>query len=175
METRFEDLKARGFDNPQKMITSAPPILGLSIDNIDQKLEILKKLQSQFDLPLKPQEIIEKNLPILGTKIDKIWTLIRVLATYTERADKVDFSLINKLLFSKLDYVVLADVELTEEGQEKTLPNLWSKVKEIKQKKVSKTYAHSKIETFEDKTSEGSEEEKQSGKIARRYRRGYIK
>jgi hypothetical protein len=50
-KAKIDGLRERGFDNPVKLITSMPPILGLAFENIDAKLEGLK--QRGFDNPTK--------------------------------------------------------------------------------------------------------------------------
>jgi hypothetical protein len=64
---RIADLKALGFADPVKMITSLPAILGLAIDNIRGKIADLKALG--FADPVK---MITSLPAILGYAIDNI-------------------------------------------------------------------------------------------------------
>ena len=43
-QEKVAGLTARGFKDPQKMITSLPAILGYSFDNIDRKLRLSRRL-----------------------------------------------------------------------------------------------------------------------------------
>ena len=60
-KAKIEGLKQRGFDNPHKLITSLPAILGVGFENIDAKIEGLK--QRGFDNPTK---LITSSPSILG-------------------------------------------------------------------------------------------------------------
>ena len=41
IDAKIAGLRDRGFDNPHKLITSLPAILGLAFDNIDRKIRLL--------------------------------------------------------------------------------------------------------------------------------------
>jgi len=41
IDAKIEGLKQRGFDNPTKLITSSPAILGYAFENIDRKIRLL--------------------------------------------------------------------------------------------------------------------------------------
>lgn len=64
---KIAGLLARGFTNPQKMITSSPTILGHSFDNIDAKIEGLR--ERGFS---NPQKMIVSLHSILGLSFDNI-------------------------------------------------------------------------------------------------------
>ncbi len=64
---KIADLKALGFTNPEKMITSSPVILALAIDNIKQKIADLKALSFT-----NPEKMITSSPSILGYSIGNI-------------------------------------------------------------------------------------------------------
>ena len=64
---RISDLRALGFADPVKMITSSPPILGYAIDNIRGKISDLRALG--FADPVK---MITSSPTILGYALDNI-------------------------------------------------------------------------------------------------------
>jgi len=67
VDEKIEGLKQRGFDNPVKMISSLPQILGYAFENIDEKIEGLK--QRGFDNPVK---MISSLPPVLGYAFENI-------------------------------------------------------------------------------------------------------
>jgi hypothetical protein len=48
-DEKLKGLSERGFKDPYKMIASSPAILGLSFDNIDEKLRKAKRLKANVD------------------------------------------------------------------------------------------------------------------------------
>jgi hypothetical protein len=48
-KAKIDGLRDRGFENPVKLITTSPPILGLAFENIDAKIEGLRS--RGFDNP----------------------------------------------------------------------------------------------------------------------------
>jgi hypothetical protein len=66
-KAKIEGLRARGFDNPTKLITTLPAILGLAFDNIDAKIAGLE--ERGFDNPTK---LITTLPTILGYGFDNI-------------------------------------------------------------------------------------------------------
>jgi len=66
-DDKITGLTARGFENPQKMITSSPSILGLSFDNIDEKIAGLTTRGFK-----NPQKMITSSPSILSYSFDKI-------------------------------------------------------------------------------------------------------
>jgi hypothetical protein len=81
-KAKIEGLRQRGFDNPVKLITSLPAILGLAFENIDAKIEGLK--QRGFDNPVK---LITSSPPTLGYGFENIDRKIRLL--YLLHGDRV--------------------------------------------------------------------------------------
>jgi hypothetical protein len=73
-KAKIEGLRARGFDNPTKLITTLPAILGLAFDNIDAKIAGLK--ERGFDNPTK---LITSSPAILSYGFDNIDRKIRLL------------------------------------------------------------------------------------------------
>ena len=69
---KVQGLTARGFTNPQKMITSLPTILGYSFDNIDEKIQGLTARGFS-----DPQKMITSLPTILGYSFENIDRKIR--------------------------------------------------------------------------------------------------
>ncbi|REF83273.1 mTERF protein [Methylovirgula ligni] len=67
IDARISDLRAAGFTDPVKMITSSPAILGYAIDNIRGKISDLRA--AGFTDPVK---MITSSPAILGLSIDNI-------------------------------------------------------------------------------------------------------
>src|SRR5262245_25621352 len=66
-KAKVDGLRERGFQNPIKLITTAPAILGYSFDNIDVKIEGLR--QRGFENSIK---LITTQPQILGLGFDNI-------------------------------------------------------------------------------------------------------
>src|SRR5436189_6477771 len=75
-KAKIEGLRQRGFDNPHKLITSSPAILGYGFENIDAKIEGLRS--RGFDNPLK---LITSLPAMLGLGFEYIDLKIAVLTT----------------------------------------------------------------------------------------------
>jgi hypothetical protein len=73
-KAKIEGLRQRRFENPTKLITSLPAILGYAFDNIDAKIEGLKS--RGFENPTK---LITTLPPILGYAFENIDRKIRLL------------------------------------------------------------------------------------------------
>jgi len=73
-KAKIEGLRERGFDNPHKLITSLPAILGYGFENIDAKIEGLR--QRGFD---NPHKLITTSPAILGYGSENIDRKIRLL------------------------------------------------------------------------------------------------
>jgi hypothetical protein len=71
---KIQGLKARGFDNPVKLITTLPAILGYGFENIDAKIEGLR--ERGFENPTK---LITTLPAILRLAFDNIDRKIRLL------------------------------------------------------------------------------------------------
>jgi mTERF len=66
-KAKIEGLRQRGFDNPVKLITTLPAILGLAFENVDNKIEGLR--QRGFD---NPHKLITSSPAILGYGFENI-------------------------------------------------------------------------------------------------------
>ena len=88
---KLDDLKALGFENPVKMITSLPAILGYAIDNIRGKLDDLKALG--FENPVK---MITSSPAILGYAPARVRLVGGIVASLTDRNDTMFSRLISK-------------------------------------------------------------------------------
>jgi len=141
IDGKIEGLKERGFKDPVKMITSLPTVLSYSWENIDGKIKMLRRLIAIYGLSFTATEAIEKNLSLLGTKIDKLWVLARITRETAESPEQIDHKLINKLLFSNLENVILAS--RTRAGM--AIREVITESKRIKKQGMSKTKKRERI------------------------------
>ena len=100
---KITDLKALGFTDPTKMITSLPAILGLNIENITQKITDLKALGFT-----DPTKMITSSPTILGLNIEnitrKFGTLENIFQLYGMPIDAKEFVESNlSVLGTKID------------------------------------------------------------------------
>ncbi|OFX05675.1 MAG: hypothetical protein A3E78_03260 [Alphaproteobacteria bacterium RIFCSPHIGHO2_12_FULL_63_12] len=72
IEQKIGALKSLGFENPVKMITSLPAILGYAIDNIRGKLDYA----GHFGID--GRGIVERFPPLLGYNLDRIRLCVRL-------------------------------------------------------------------------------------------------
>ncbi len=91
IEQRISDLTALGFDNPVKMITSSPAILGYAIDNIRGKISDLTALG--FDNPVK---MITSSPAILGYAPERLRLVAGIVANLDDRRDSMVMQIISK-------------------------------------------------------------------------------
>ncbi len=162
IKQKIEDLKALGFTDPNKLITSSPVILGLGIENISKKVDTVQTIFKLYDIKLDANQFIEKNLNVLSAKIDRVWIIARVLRTLDFKPDQITASFLSKLLFSNITNVTVATSLLNQEGgQNFTNKEVLEAIK--KAKSMSKDEKDNIIENEVDP------------KLSHRYERGYGK
>jgi hypothetical protein len=66
-KAKIEGLRSRGFENPHKLITTSPSILGYAFENIDAKIAGLR--ERGFD---NPHKLITSSPAILGLAFENI-------------------------------------------------------------------------------------------------------
>jgi hypothetical protein len=71
---KVEGLRARGFDNPTKLITSSPAILGYGFENIDRKIRLLYLLHGDRARAISELEAFP---PLLGYKWRRLLFAVR--------------------------------------------------------------------------------------------------
>jgi hypothetical protein len=71
---KIEGLKARGFDNPVKLITTLPAILGYAFENIDRKIRLLYLLHGDREKTVRE---IEAFPPLVGYKWRRLLFAVR--------------------------------------------------------------------------------------------------
>ena len=156
---KITDLKALGFTDPTKMITSSPTILGLNIENITRKFGTLENIFQLYGMPIDAKEFVESNLSVLGTKIDKLWIVARALRTLNLDSREITPAFLSRLLFSNVTNSVASAVSLSDtSGAKITQTQLLKAIQEAK--KIPQVEKELIIK-------------KTNSKLAQRYRRGY--
>ncbi len=156
---KITDLKALGFTDPTKMITSLPAILGLNIENITRKFGTLENIFQLYGMPIDAKEFVESNLSVLGTKIDKLWIVARALRTLNLDSREITPAFLSRLLFSNVTNSVASAVSLSDtSGAKITQTQLLKAIQEAK--KIPQVEKELIIK-------------KTNSKLAQRYRRGY--
>jgi hypothetical protein len=113
IDRKLSDLRALGFADPVKMVTSSPPILGLAIENIRGKLSNLRALG--FADPVK----MVTSLPtILGYARERLLLCRRIVMHLDDAEPGMLANLINKRR-KVIDAVAAAE------------PRNWSEVRAI--------------------------------------------
>ena len=80
-DAKIEGLKQRGFENPHKLITSLPAILGYGFENIDRKIRLLYLLHGDRTKAISELAAFP---PLLGYKWRRLLFAVR-----TSHADRL--------------------------------------------------------------------------------------
>ncbi|HCK84424.1 MAG TPA: hypothetical protein DHW63_07885, partial [Hyphomonadaceae bacterium] len=102
---KIADLRALGFDKPEKMITSSPPILGLAIENIRGKIADLRALG--FD---KPEKMITSSPAIVSFSRERLALVCRIVLRL-EDAGALKFSQLMMKRRAVLDEIDAAELK----------------------------------------------------------------
>lgn len=161
LESHIQGLRERGFTNPNKMIESLPPILGLAFENIDRRLRLLDKLIKLYNLPFSGTHLMEQESFLFSTKIDKILVLVRVLREYKVRHYELTDKVIKRLLRANLEDTLIA-LDSPSDPNEK-IEDLIRRTRSVNRQKLPK----------EEKRKIIKEGLLEFEKIKQRYFRGY--
>lgn len=164
INAKLKGLKKRGFSDPNKMIESLPTILGLDFKNIDRRLRLIGSIVSLYDVPFKAVQLMESHNALFSSKLDKLVVLTRVLKKFVDNPQEVSNAIVNKLLFSNLEDVLVA-VDMAGARENLTINEFIELVKEVKAAEFSKEEKQRAIER-------GLQRDP---KIRSRYLKGYSK
>jgi hypothetical protein len=78
----IQSLKSAGFTNPIALIEKHPQIVGYGINHVERRIQLIKKLNTKFQLQLDPIEIIENYPPYLGYDLKRILFYLRIARFY---------------------------------------------------------------------------------------------
>ena len=162
IDDKIAGLKKRGFSDPNKMIQSLPAILGYAFENIDRRIRLIGSIISLYHVPFTTVHLMENQNALFSSKIDKIVVLARVLRKTAQDPEEVSNSVINRLLFSNLEDVLIV-IDMLRDGEGISTSELLNRVKEIKAAGYTK----------EEKRNQIEQGLKNDPKIRSRYLKGY--
>jgi len=151
----IQSLQSAGFENPIALIKKYPPIAGRDINRVKRQIQLIKILNTKFQLQLDPIKIIENFPPYLNYDLKRIFFFFRITSFYNfdekfyrnliTKNPFVVFNILYKLyLQNKISdkdefrrliiELIVFSKELKQEIQNETKTNLPQIIEELKQK-----------------------------------------
>jgi len=82
LKRKIQFLQSLGFKNPISLIEKYPIIAGRDIHSIEKRIELIKRLNTKFQLQINPIEIIEDFPHYLGYDLKRIFFYLRIASFY---------------------------------------------------------------------------------------------